>query len=86
MTGSYEILIRRSAEKEIRDLPRDVRGRVVGRIRALASIPRPAGCEKLTGRDAYRVRVGLYRIIYTIEDRRLVIEVVRVAHRREVYR
>lgn len=86
MTGSYEILIRRSAEKEIRDLPRDVRVRVVERIRNLASTPRPAGCEKLAGRDAYRIRIGLYRVIYTIEDRRLVIEVVRVAHRKEVYR
>jgi mRNA interferase RelE/StbE len=86
MTGSYEILIRRSAEKEIRDLPHEVRSRVVERIRALASSPRPAGCEKLAGRDAYRIRVGLYRIVYTIEDRRLVIEVVRVAHRKDAYR
>jgi len=86
MTVSYEILIRRSAEKEIRDLPREVRVRVVQRIRALASSPRPPGCEKLAGRDAYRIRVGLYRVVYTIEDRRLVIEVVRVAHRKEVYR
>jgi mRNA interferase RelE/StbE len=86
MTGSYEILIRRSAEKEIRDLPHEVRSRIVARIRTLAANPRPAGCEKLAGRDAYRIRIGLYRVIYTIEDRRLVIEVVRVAHRKEVYR
>ena len=86
MTGSYEILIRRSAEKEIRELPRAARARVVQRIRALAASPRPPGCEKLAGRDAYRIRIGLYRVIYTVEDRRLVIEVVRVAHRKEVYR
>jgi len=86
LTGSYEVLIRRSAEKEIRDLPREIRSRIVDRIRVLASCPRPEGCEKLAGRDAYRIRVGRHRVIYTIEDRRLVIEVVRVAHRKEVYR
>ena len=86
MTGSFELRIRRSAEKEIRDLPGEVRSRVVERIRALASSPRPPGCEKLAGRDAYRIRIGLYRVIYTVEDRRLIIEVVRVAHRKEAYR
>jgi mRNA interferase RelE/StbE len=86
MKGSYEILIRRSAEKEIRDLPIGARARVVDRIRALADEPRPTGCEKLSGRDAYRLRVGEYRVIYTIEDRVLVVEVVRVAHRKEAYR
>jgi mRNA interferase RelE/StbE len=86
MQGSYEILIRRSAEKEIRDLPIGARARVVDRIRALADEPRPTGCEKLSGRDAYRIRVGEYRVIYTVEDRILVVEVVRVAHRKEAYR
>ena len=86
MTGSYEIRIRRSAEKEIRDLPRDVRLRVVNRIRDLAADPRPKGCEKLAGVDGYRIRVSAYRIVYTIEDRVLLVEIVRVAHRREVYR
>jgi mRNA interferase RelE/StbE len=86
MTGSYELRIRRSAEKEIRDLPRDVRLRVVSRIRDLAVEPRPQGCEKLAGFDAYRIRVGTYRVVYTIADRVLTVEVVRVAHRREAYR
>jgi mRNA interferase RelE/StbE len=86
MKGSYEILIRRSAEKEIRDLPISARARVVDRIRALVDEPRPPGCEKLSGREAYRVRVGEYRVIYTIEDRVLVVEVVRVAHRKDAYR
>jgi mRNA interferase RelE/StbE len=86
MTGSYELRIRRSAEKEIRALPRDVRRRVIDRIRRLPADTRPAGCEKLAGVDAFRIRVGAYRIVYTISDRVLVVEVVRVAHRREVYR
>lgn len=86
MTVSYEIRIRRSAEKEIRDLPRDVRLRVVNRISSLASDPRPKGCEKLAAADGYRIRVGAYRVVYTIEDRVLLVEIVRVAHRRDVYR
>jgi mRNA interferase RelE/StbE len=86
MAGSYELRIRRAAEKEIRDLPSGVRLRVVGRIRGLADDPRPKGCEKLAGFDAYRIRVGAYRIVYTIVDRILVVEVVRVAQRREAYR
>ena len=86
MKGSYEILIRRRAEKEIRDLPVGARARVVDRIRALADEPRPPGCEKLSGREAYRIRIGEYRVIYTIADRVLVVEIVRVAHRKDVYR
>lgn len=87
MTGSYELRIRRSAEKELRDLPAAARRRVIGRIRRLAADPRPHGCEKLAGwDDAYRARMGAYRIVYTVSDRVLVVEVVRVAHRREAYR
>ena len=86
MTGSYRLIIRRSAEKEIRSLPSETRHRVVAKIRSLADQPRPQGCEKLSGRAAYRVRVGAYPIVYTIEDDRLVVTAVRVAHRRDVYR
>lgn len=86
MTGSCELRIRRSAEKEIRDLPAAVRRRVIDRIAGLAADPRPHGCEKLAGWDAYRIRVGAYRVVYTVSDRVLVVEVVRVAHRREAYR
>ncbi|MCK6530394.1 type II toxin-antitoxin system RelE/ParE family toxin [Myxococcota bacterium] len=86
MTASYSVHIKRSAEKEIRDLPDSVRLRVVTAIRQLADNPRPHGCEKLTARDAWRIRLGTHRIVYTVEDSHLVIEVVRVAHRREVYR
>jgi len=84
--GSYEIRIKRSAEKEIRALEKKPRRRVVRAIRALADDPRPPGCEKLTAEQAYRIRVGRYRVVYTIEDQVLVVVVVRVAHRREVYR
>ena len=84
--ASYRILIKRSAEKEIRDLPRNDRAKVAERISALRDNPRPEGSQRLSGRDAYRIRVGDYRVIYTINDGVLVVEVVKVGHRREVYR
>lgn len=86
MPASYSIRIKRSAQKEIRALEQQPRKRVVRAIRALAEDPRPPGCEKLTVEQAYRIRVGWYRVVYAIEDDALVVMVVRVAHRREVYR
>ena len=82
----YDIRIKPSAEKEIRDLPKEMRKRVISMITRLADDPRPPGAAKLSGQSAYRVRVGRYRIVYSIFDRELVVDVVRVAHRRDVYR
>jgi mRNA interferase RelE/StbE len=82
---SYSLLIRRSAAKEIESLPPKDRRRVVDKIQALANNPRPPGCEKLSGADKYRIRQGDYRILYEIVDRDLIITVVKVGHRREVY-
>ena len=84
--ASYRLLIKPSAVKEIEALPKTDRRRVVAKIESLAGNPRPPGCEKLSGHDQYRVRQGSYRILYSIEDRNLVVIVVRVGHRREVYR
>ena len=84
--ASYSILIKASAEKEIRDLPREDRVRVVERISALKDNSRPHGSQRLSGRDAYRIRIGRYRVIYTITDAVLMVEVIKVGHRREVYR
>jgi mRNA interferase RelE/StbE len=83
----YSILIKPSAVKEIESiqLKRD-RQRIVERIRDLAENPRPPGCEKLSGRDKYRLRQGRYRILYSIEDADLLVYVVKVAHRKDVYR
>ena len=83
----YSILIKPSAVKEIESIPlkRD-RQRIVERIRGLTENPRPPGCEKLTGRDKYRLRQGRYRILYSIEDEDLLVYVVKVAHRKDVYR
>ena len=86
--ASYRVLIKPSAAKEIEavDQKRE-RQRIVASIRELAEDPRPVGCEKLVGEsDRYRVRVGRYRVVYSIDDDELVVLVVRVAHRKNVYR
>jgi mRNA interferase RelE/StbE len=83
--ASYSVLIKRSATKEIEALPPKDRRRVVARIQALAQNPRPPGCEKLTGADKYRLRQGDYRILYEIVDRDLIVTVVKVGNRRDVY-
>ncbi len=83
----YEILIKASAAKEIEDAPnRKARRRIVERIRILRDDPRPPGCQKLSGQDRYRVRQGVYRIVYSIHDESLVVQVVKVGHRKDVYR
>jgi mRNA interferase RelE/StbE len=82
----FEIRIKRSAAKELLRLPRADNRRIVGRIHALADDPRPQGCEKLAGHESYRIRQGDYRIVYTIDDTCVVVEVIRVGHRRDVYR
>lgn len=67
-------------------MPGKDRRRLVTRIRDLASDPRPPGCEKLSGHDLYRIRQGDYRVVYSIEDKALVIQVIKVGHRGVVYR
>ena len=85
--AKYRVFIKRSAQKEIRNLPtKKTRRAVIARIQALADDSRPHGCMKLTGADKYRIRHGMYRILYTIDDDRIVISVVRVAHRSAAYR
>ncbi len=84
---SYKVRIKRSAVREIEAIPtKKDRQRVVARIRSLADDPRPPGCQKLTGAEKYRVRQGRYRIVYSVDGVELVVEVVRVGHRKTVYR
>ena len=84
--ASYELIFRKSVAKDLRVFPkRDVK-RIMQRIRSLADEPRPPCCERLSGRERYRIRQGDYRIIYEIEDRRLTVLIVKVGHRRDVYR
>jgi mRNA interferase RelE/StbE len=86
--AGYRLLIKPSAAKEIDALGRKKdRRRIVSRINALASEPRPAGCEKLAGaKDRYRIRQGEFRVVYAVDDSTYTVEVIKVGHRREVYR
>ena len=82
----YELRVKPSVAKDLRGLPRADVKRILKRMEALRDDPRAPGCEKLSGAELYRVRQGVYRIVYQIHDERVVVEVVRVGHRGEVYR
>lgn len=84
--ASYKVEIKKSAIKEINKLPRPDLKRVWARIEALADEPRPHDSIKLSADEKYRVRVGHYRILYTIEDAVLIVYVIKVAHRKDVYK
>lgn len=83
--GSYKIKLKKSASKEIEKLPKIVLKRVIEKIQSLGIEPRPSGCKKLSSDEKYRIRVGNYRILYTIEDDKLVIYVVKIGHRKDIY-
>lgn len=83
----YHVEIARRAIKALAGLPRQEQQRVRAAIDLLSENPRPPGCTKLTGEDdTYRVRVGVYRIVYEVFDDRLVIHIIRIGHRRDIYR
>ncbi len=84
--ASYELVFRKSVAKDLRAFPKKDIKRIMQRIRALALDPRPPGCEKLSGQERYRIRQGVYRIIYEIVDATLLVLVVKVGHRGDVYR
>jgi mRNA interferase RelE/StbE len=85
--AKYSVFIKPSAVKEIEAVSRKKeRQQIMQHIGQLADTPRPPGCQKLSGYDRYRIRQGSYRIVYGIEDEELVVYVVRVAHRKDVYR
>lgn len=84
--ASFEVVVRKSVAKDLRRIPdRDVRC-ILERIASLAEDPRPPGSEKLSAQERYRVRQGVYRILYEIQDDQLIVTVVKIGHRREVYR
>ncbi len=85
--GQYRVQIKASAARELRAIPgkRD-RQRIVRRIQALENDPRPPGSQKLSGRERYRIRQAQYRIVYGIEKDERVVYVVKIGHRKDVYR
>ena len=83
---SYRVVFPKSVQKELDRLPGDVLRRILARLAQLETVPRPADVKKLKGRDAWRMRVGDYRVSYEIQDRQLQILVITVGHRREIYR
>jgi mRNA interferase RelE/StbE len=84
--AGYSLGIKRSAAKELDELSRQDRRRVVERIRELAVDARPRGCEKLSGEEKYRIRQGNLRILYEINDTLEAVTIVKIGHRRDVYR
>jgi mRNA interferase RelE/StbE len=84
VTHTIEIL--RAAQKQLSKIQRREQRRIIENIRQLAQNPRPPGCKKLSGRPAWRIRVGDYRVIYEIHDEQLLVLVVTIGHRREAYR
>ena len=82
----YDVALTSSAEKELKKLPGHWIARIVPRVEHLASNPRPSGCKKLRGGNReWRLRAGDYRVVYTIDDTELLVEVTRIRHRSEVY-
>ena len=83
---SYKIFIKPSAVKELETLPRKNIQRITSKIQSLKDNPRPHGCEKLSAQQQYRIRQGNYRIIYSIDDAESSVHVVKIGHRRDVYK
>ena len=84
--AEYKIYFKKSVEKDFNVIPKKDLKKILDRIEALAEGPRPPGCEKLTEQQKYRLRQGRYRILYSIQDDELTIWVVKVGHRKDIYR
>ena len=84
--AEYKIYFKESVEKDFRTIPKKDLQKIILRIQALARDPRPPGYEKLTGQDRYRIRQGHYRIIYSIQDKEFTVWVVKIGHRKDIYR
>jgi mRNA interferase RelE/StbE len=82
----YKVLFKESVEKDFREIPKEDLKRLLDRIEVLAENPRPPGCEKLTGQERYRIRQGHYRVVYSVQDEEVTVWVVKVGHRKDIYR
>jgi mRNA interferase RelE/StbE len=86
MTEFYSIRFKSSVKKDLRSIPKQDVLRILTALKSLTEDPRPSNSKPLTGRDAWRLRVGKYRAIYTINDKEIVIEIIKIAHLKNVYR
>jgi mRNA interferase RelE/StbE len=84
--AKYNLTYKKSVSKDLRSIPNQDVTRIRMRIEALAENPRPADCKKLSGQERYRVRQGVYRIIYEIRDHELIVTVIKIGHRSSVYK
>jgi len=82
---SYNLEILRRAQKELADLPKETYPKICDAVQGLEKDPRPSGCLKLKGREGWRIRVGNYRVLYTIDDQQQIITIFHIGHRRDVY-
>lgn len=81
----YQLVIDRSAQKQLGKIPPPHFNRIIKAINNLADNPRPTGCKKLTGRSGYRIRIGNYRVIYNIDDKILIVFIIDAGHRKNIY-
>lgn len=85
--ADHRVVLARSAGRELEKLPANLVGRIFPKIEALSAQPRPPGCKKLKGgRGLWRIRIGDYRVIYSVDDRAHLVDIVAVRHRSEAYR
>ena len=84
--AAYKLFFKKSVQKDFDSIPKRELKRILSRIESLSKDPRPKGCEKLTGQERYRLRQGRYRIVYSIQDDELMVWVVKVGHRKHIYR
>lgn len=84
--AEFKIFFKESVWKDFKKIPKKDLEKILNKIEGLSNEPRPSGCEKLTGKDRYRIRQGRYRIVYSIQDNELTVWILKVGHRKDVYR
>ena len=84
--AAYKVYFRKSVQEDFSAIPKKELRRIINRIDGLGENPRPVGCEKLTGQERYRLRQGRFRIVYSIQDDELTVWIVKVGHRKDIYR
>jgi len=84
--GVYKIFFKKSVLKDLDKIPKNNLRRIINKINALSNDPRPSGHEKLSDQEKYRIRQGSYRIVYSIQDKKLTLWIIKVGHRSDVYR